>query len=387
MRIHSTCQEVLLGFLVVVLLFSGSNLFCYGSTSDKTIEVVGVAECADCKDSNIKTSHAVSGLRVTVDCKHESGEFQTRGVGELDKEGNFKVSLPHEIVKDGKLQEECYAQLHSASLAPCASHNGIEASKITFRSKTDSKHTFGPTGKLKFSSAVCTSAFLWPYYKYPPLPTLPPFPKKHPWFKNFGHPFPLTPISFPPLPIYKKPCPPPIPFVKPTPPVVTTPTPVYKPKPNPPVYKPAPVPVYKPKPKPPVYKPAPVPVYKPKPKPPVYKPAPVPVYKPKPKPPVYKPTPVPVYAKPKPPVYKPKPKPLPPSIPIYKPLPPISKPLPPPIPIYKPLPPIPKIPPFYKKPCPPFTPLPSLPPFTLPPKISPHPKYGFPPLPPHIPHP
>ncbi|XP_021753130.1 proline-rich protein 4-like [Chenopodium quinoa] len=346
--------------VLFTLLFATS--FCYGD--QKTAEVIGVSECADCQQNNIKHSHAFEGLKVTIDCKLANGNMKRRAEGKLDKEGNFKVDLPHDLVEDGKkLKEECYAQLHGASGIPCSAYNGIESSKLTFVSKSDGKHTFSPVGKLKFSPVTCTSAFLWPHFKYPPLhkksiPKLPfTFPKiscppflKKPFFKKhfFKKPFVSIPKhkkSFPPVPVYKKPCPPPVPvYKKPLPP----PVPVYK-KPLPP-----PVPVYK-KPLPP-----PVPVYK-KPLPP-----PVPVYK--------KPLPPPV------PVYK---KPLLPPVPIYK--------KPPVIPVYKPkpLPPIT----FPKKPCPPIS-IPKLPPFKFPhypkfpPKVFEHPKYKkWPSLPPFTPHP
>ncbi|KAF5443818.1 hypothetical protein F2P56_036344 [Juglans regia] len=347
----------------VILLFTLS--FCYGS--DQTVEVVGLGECADCEQSNIQTSHAFSGLPVTVDCKQANGHFRTRGVGKLDEEGKFEVSLPQEIVKDGQLNEECYAQLHSASAAPCPAHNGLESSKVIFKSKANGKHTFGLAGKLKFSPVTCTSAFLWPHYKHPPLPKLPPFPPHPHWKKYFGHHFPYPHKVFPPLPpkvfppIYKKPLPPIPKFKKPLPP----PVPVYK-KPLPP-----PVPKFK-KPLPP-----PIPVYK-KPLPPPFPkfkkplPPPIPVFKPKP--PIFKPPSIPKIYHPPLPKFK---KPLPP-IPIYKPKPPVY---------HKPLPPIPKIPPYYKKPCPPLpkVPLhPKLPPIPKHPKYFPHPKFGkWPPLPPH----
>lgn len=57
MQVYSVCRlETLLGFLLI-LLFSGS--LCYGY--DKVVEVVGTGECGDCKESNIKSSHALSG--------------------------------------------------------------------------------------------------------------------------------------------------------------------------------------------------------------------------------------------------------------------------------------------------------------------------------------
>ncbi|XP_009759249.1 proline-rich protein 4 [Nicotiana sylvestris] len=251
MGLQSLCGRVLLGFSVSLLLFAVT--FCYAV--DKTIQVVGTGECADCKESNIKTTHAFSGLRVTIDCKVENGEIKTKGEGKLDKDGKFTVSLPQEMVKDGKLKEDCYAQLHSAYAAPCPAHNGIDRSKIVvIKSENDEKHTLKPAGNLKFSTALCTSAILWPHYKYPPLPKLPPFPKIHSWKKKH-YPnmyLPLPPIHNKPFPpIYKKPNPPSIP--------------IYKPKPKAQVVKPPSVPIYKPvKPLPP-----PVPIYKPI--PPFYK--------------------------------------------------------------------------------------------------------------------
>ncbi|XP_031287226.1 proline-rich protein 4-like [Pistacia vera] len=214
MRILSASREALLCFLVS-LLFSAS--FCHGSSDDKTtttslFEVVGTGECADCSENNFKTSQAVSGLRVTIDCKPENGVFKTRGSGELDAEGKFTVSLPQEIVEDGKLKEECYAQLHSASAAPCPAHDGLESSKIVLKTKTNGKHTFGLAGKTQVFSSYLYLSLLVPHYKYPPLPKY-----SHPKFnlpplKSFGHhPFSFPPKVFPPKP--------PLPSLPPKPPL------------------------------------------------------------------------------------------------------------------------------------------------------------------------
>ncbi|KAK6946390.1 hypothetical protein RJ641_013934 [Dillenia turbinata] len=251
-----------LGFWIV-LLFTIN--FCYGDQN--TIEVVGIGECADCAKSNIKASQAYSGLRVTIDCMLANGQVERRGVGELDEEGNFKVSLPQDLAKDGELKEECYAQLHSASATPCPAQDGIESSKIVFKSKTNDKQTFGLAGKLKFSPETCTSALLWhkkwpklklppiPIYKKP-LPHIPIYKKPLPHIPIYKKPLPHIPIYKKPLPPFKKPCPPVIP--KPLPP----PAPVYKPKPQPqpqpnPPPKPKPNPEPQPKPKPPVAEPPP----------------------------------------------------------------------------------------------------------------------------------
>ncbi|CDO96946.1 unnamed protein product [Coffea canephora] len=64
-------------FLLVSIFFVVS--FC--RADDKTVQVVGAGECADCKDFKIKTSQAFSGLRVTVDCKLKNGEVTRRVQG------------------------------------------------------------------------------------------------------------------------------------------------------------------------------------------------------------------------------------------------------------------------------------------------------------------
>ncbi|KAG8364386.1 hypothetical protein BUALT_Bualt19G0123500 [Buddleja alternifolia] len=278
MRAHSLCG----GFFLFLFSLTFVVSFCNGD--DKTIfEVAGIWECADCKENKLGASQAFSGLHVTVDCKLKTGEMKRVGAGELDNQGKFKVPLPQQIVQqDGRnLKHECYAQLHSAAALPCPAHNGLEASKIVFKSLNKEKIIFGPTNTFPFSASLCTSKFFLhcpPFFKHKLIP-------------------PLAP-----------------PMVKPLPP----PAPTYKPNP---------------KPKPPMLKsfPPPAPVYKPKPKP---KPAP------KPKVPVVKPLPPPVpISKPKTPVPPVVTKPMPPPIPLF-PFPPFYKKHCPPLPK---LPPFPKI--------------------------------------------
>lgn len=61
MRILSVSQCVLTGLLVSLLV---SVSFCHGD--DKTVEVVGLGECADCQENNIMTSHAFSGIYINI---------------------------------------------------------------------------------------------------------------------------------------------------------------------------------------------------------------------------------------------------------------------------------------------------------------------------------
>jgi len=176
------------------------------------------------------------GLRVAVNCRSPHGNFRTRGVGALDEYGNFKVSLPQDMVEDGELKDDCYAQLHSASAEPCPSHGN---SKIVTKSVSDDTHTLGPVaGKLTFSSAMCTSAFFWHFFKHPQFP----FPPKDDQPKD-PLPPPVPVYQKPPTPTYKKP---PSPVVKkPCPPKEKTPspTPVYRPlPPSTPISEPSPTP-------------------------------------------------------------------------------------------------------------------------------------------------
>lgn len=237
MQLFKERQGTLVCFWLLSLFFvvRGSNY-----ENHRTVEVVGLGECGDCRQNNIKSSHAFSGLRVTVDCKSPHGHFRTRGVGALDEYGNFKVSLPQDMVEDGELKEDCYAQLHSASAEPCPSHGN---SKIVTKSiSDDNKHTLMPAaGKLRFSSALCTSEFFWHFFKHPNFPfppkdkENPPLPPKNNYPKDPLPPVPVykKPPTSTPSPVVKKPCPP----KEKTP---STPSPVYKPPT--PIYKPLPPP-------------------------------------------------------------------------------------------------------------------------------------------------
>ncbi|BAT77564.1 hypothetical protein VIGAN_02015000 [Vigna angularis var. angularis] len=227
MQIFIHLQGPLVCFCLLSVFFvvrSSSNEY------HRTVQVVGQGECADCSHNNIKTNHAFSGLRVAVNCKSPHGHYSTRGVGVLDEHGNFKVSLPQDMVEDGELKEDCYAQLHSASAEPCPSHGN---SKIVTESVSEDTHTLKPAaGKLRFSSAICTSAFFWHFFKHPEFP----FPPKD------DHP--IDPLPPPVRPVHKEPLPPTPTYKKPP---TNSPSPVTK-KPYPPKEKTpsSPTPIYRP---------------------------------------------------------------------------------------------------------------------------------------------
>ena len=67
MQVLPVYRGALLCFFWVSLLFSAS--FCHGSTVQK-VEVVGIGECADCKQNNIKISQAFSGTVFLSDALH-----------------------------------------------------------------------------------------------------------------------------------------------------------------------------------------------------------------------------------------------------------------------------------------------------------------------------
>ncbi|KAG5547774.1 hypothetical protein RHGRI_013459 [Rhododendron griersonianum] len=353
MLVLPACRVAVFGFWVFLVLAANC---CCGENG--TVEVVG-------------------GLHVTIECKSENGKLKTRGGGELDQEGKFRVNLPSydEIAEDGgeKLNEDCFAQLHSASGAPCAIQNHQKDSKVVLKSEANGKQVFGLNGNLKISPITCTSAFLWPYFKYPPLlkfpfcspPPLPPqlLPPSRPVHTNPPPPQPEASPPPPPSPVYNYPPPPAVPVYNNPPPT----EPKGSPRPQPP-----PVPQPQPLPPPPIYNPpppSPAPVYNNPPSAqPKASPPPVPVHN-KPAP-----TPSPVYIEPIPPAT---PSPgygqiLPPPSPVYK------KPIPPPaVPVYtKPLPPPPTQKPKFTKPLLPPKPVIEKP---LPPLASPHKSF------PHIP--
>ncbi|VFQ65868.1 unnamed protein product [Cuscuta campestris] len=234
-RHAATMKSLITSLLGLLLLLHGLS-YAAADVIDTSsaVQVVGFGECADCKDHNIDPSHAFSELRVRIDCKLQNGEMKTRSSeagAALDGDGKFRVWLPKEMVVvsgegGGRTKEECYAQLHhAASASPCPAHQGIEASKIVVRTKPDGQRVLEPAaGKVKFSAAICTSAFLKIY--------------KKPFFKK---PLPHLPS-----------------------------VPIYKPKPKPPIYIPH-VPIYKPKPKV-LFSSPPPPYYEPKQKSPVYVP-------------------------------------------------------------------------------------------------------------------
>lgn len=55
------CRVAVFGFWVFLVLAANS---CYGD--NETVEVVGSVECADCKQHNIKSSQAFSGINYYV---------------------------------------------------------------------------------------------------------------------------------------------------------------------------------------------------------------------------------------------------------------------------------------------------------------------------------
>ncbi|KAJ4787243.1 Proline-rich protein 2 [Rhynchospora pubera] len=264
-------QSLLFGLCLVTLAFGFTG-------AEKTVTVVGSTECLDCAEKNIKAEQAFKGLRVAIKCKSATGLYETKGVSQLDKSGNFHVNLPIDLLHEesegsATLKPACVAEIRDRANKACPKPDPLT---LTLASKEKDQHTFtvGENGKLPILSSICTSATFWPP-KWDPLHKKPIY--CHPWFKKFCGPEPT-----PPVPEYKPPTPtygPPV-YKPPTPtygsPVYKPPTPTY----GAPVYKP-PTPTYGP----------PVPEYKPT-------PTPVPVYEPKP-------TPKPVY---KPPLYHPHPK-------------------------------------------------------------------------------
>ncbi|ONK71414.1 uncharacterized protein A4U43_C04F8300 [Asparagus officinalis] len=199
--------RLLFGLLAVIL---ATSLVCSNAELkvERSVFASGKSECIDCAEKNVKNELAYRGLQVAIKCKTHNGDYKIKTSGKLDKNGDYKVQLPTELIgENGDLKQECFAQLHSVSNAPCPDKNGLNPYKLILKSKEDGVHTFSTDAKLPFSSATCQSAFFWPPHKFPLFHK--PLPK-----------FPLPPFKFPPMPyhfppIHKKPLPPSIPIYKP----------------------------------------------------------------------------------------------------------------------------------------------------------------------------
>ncbi|WOL07302.1 proline-rich protein 4-like [Canna indica] len=244
-------RSILFSLYAVLVMIQVSNA---ASQSEAFLSVVGNTECLDCAQKSIKTENAVKGLRVAINCKVSSEQYETKAIGELDNKGEFNVKLPRELLNDnGELKHECFAQLHSKSNKPCPSKNGLVPSKLVLKSKDaeSGQHTFSAaSGKLSFSSATCASATFLPC---PPLSWKKKFPKFHiPHFKPHYHPHPEyhSPPTYKPAPshgYYN----PPAPVYKPPTPsggYYQPPAPVHKPPSGGGYYNPPAAPTYKPSP-------------------------------------------------------------------------------------------------------------------------------------------
>ena len=185
--------------------------------------VVGLAKCSDCTRKNMNAEAAFKGLQVAIKCKNDKGEYESKAVGLVDKSGAFSVPLAADLVgEDGELKQDCFAQLHSASSAPCS---GQEPSKIiAAQPSRGGKMTFvALAGKVHQPSSECASAFLCdPLHKHHPivppkhdhdhdhshLPVIKPpvvIPPKHDHDHDHDlHP-PATPVPPKPTPIYHPP--------------------------------------------------------------------------------------------------------------------------------------------------------------------------------------
>uniref|UniRef100_A0ACD5XJG9 Uncharacterized protein n=1 Tax=Avena sativa TaxID=4498 RepID=A0ACD5XJG9_AVESA len=122
--------------------------------------VVGLARCADCTRKNMNAEAAFRGLQVAVKCKNGKGEYEGKAVGQVDKSGAFAVPLAaDEVGEDGRLKQDCFAQLHTASSVPCP---GQEPSKIVAAQPShDGKMVFvALPGEVHQPSEECASAYL-----------------------------------------------------------------------------------------------------------------------------------------------------------------------------------------------------------------------------------
>uniref|UniRef100_A0A0D9VRU3 Proline-rich protein n=1 Tax=Leersia perrieri TaxID=77586 RepID=A0A0D9VRU3_9ORYZ len=224
-------RKLLLGVCAAVLV-AGLVHAAYAETAPV---VVGLAMCSGCTRKNMNAEAAFKGLQVAVKCKNSKGKYESMAVGKLNKSGAFSVPLAADLVgEDGELKQNCFAQLHSASNAPCP---GQEPSMIVAAQPGhDGKKTFvAVAGKVHGPSAECASVFLCHHFHkhHHPIIFHPPVivPPKH---DHDDHPLPPVHEPAPVTVPEHKPAPVTVPDYKPP----STTTPVYAPPKPTPIYQP-----------------------------------------------------------------------------------------------------------------------------------------------------
>ncbi|TKV97122.1 hypothetical protein SEVIR_9G474800v4 [Setaria viridis] len=226
-------RQRLLGVCAIVMAMGFANAV-QGETELPV--VVGLAKCSDCARKNMNAEAAFKGLQVAVKCRNSNGEYESTAVGPVDKSGAFSVPLAADLVgDDGELKRECFAQLHSASSAPCP---GQEPSKIVAAPAVHGggdKTFVALGGEVHRSSSECASAILcYPFlHKHHHVGIHTPVVVPH--VPDHGHSLP--PVTKPPVvvPEHKPPVPVPEHSAPPSTPVYTPPsTPVPVPEHKPP---------------------------------------------------------------------------------------------------------------------------------------------------------
>ncbi|KAJ3682579.1 hypothetical protein LUZ60_015152 [Juncus effusus] len=190
-------------------------------SAEKTVSVIGSIECSDCSQKRIKLEDALKGLRVAIKCKSTMTQYETKGVSQLDKLGNFRINL-------AELKPGCLAEIRDESNKPCPKPSPLT---LKFSEEKQNVFTIESGSKMQFNSSICSSKSFLPFYYCDPF------------HKYFLSKKPCTPV--PTVPEYK----PPTPEYKPPTPVYNNPTPSYNPTPST-GYNPTPTPVYKPTPTP-----------------------------------------------------------------------------------------------------------------------------------------
>lgn len=219
------CGGLLASICAVLALFAA--VLAHAAEPETASMVVGLAKCADCTRKNMKADSAFIGLHVAVKCKNADGVFETKAIGEVGKSGAFSVPLAADLLgEDGELKQEqdCFAQLYSASNQPCP---GQEPSWIVRPTTTgdyggSKKNFVAVAGKMHYPSKECASAFLCdPFHKKPSI-MIPHMPKKTVPEPEHKQPKPV-PVYHSPVPDYKPPTP--VPTHKPSTPTYSHPTP------------------------------------------------------------------------------------------------------------------------------------------------------------------
>ncbi|KAE8798940.1 proline-rich protein 4-like [Hordeum vulgare] len=179
----------LFGALALLLAVS------FGAAEAAPAVVVGSVKCLDCSLDDVSAEDALKGLQVAIKCRSGAGEtYETQTVGRLDDNGAFSIPLQAGLLReDGRLDRDCFAQLHSAPGTPCdgPAPPRIAPAKPSTQGVADANTYLAVAEDTVFSPVACACKKKKKNFMVGPPPPPPPRPEP-----SYGPPTP-TPTPTP----------------------------------------------------------------------------------------------------------------------------------------------------------------------------------------------